>query len=52
MALAFQVGNERVHIEKGYGHSVSLDAYRMDRNETKDHLASAELIVACLSRPG
>jgi ubiquinone/menaquinone biosynthesis C-methylase UbiE len=45
LALAFQVGNERVHIEQGYGHSVSLDAYRMDPNESTDLLASAGLIV-------
>jgi ubiquinone/menaquinone biosynthesis C-methylase UbiE len=45
LALAFQVGSERVHIEQGYGHSVSLDAYRMDPSETTDLLASAGLIV-------
>jgi ubiquinone/menaquinone biosynthesis C-methylase UbiE len=45
VALAFQVGHERVHIEHGYGHSVSLDAYRMDPNATIDLLASAGLIV-------
>jgi hypothetical protein len=45
LALAFQVGNERVHIEQGHGHSVSLDAYRMDPNEIKDMLASAGLVV-------
>lgn len=45
LALAFQVGSERVHIEQGYGHSVSLDAYRIDPNETTDLLASAGLIV-------
>jgi hypothetical protein len=51
LALAFQVGNERVHIEQGYGHWVSLDAYRMDPNETTDLLAAAGLIVkACLVR--
>jgi SAM-dependent methyltransferase len=45
LALAFQVGNERVHIEQGYGHSVSLDAYRLDPNETSDLLASAGLVI-------
>jgi ubiquinone/menaquinone biosynthesis C-methylase UbiE len=45
LALAFQVGNEQVHIEQAYGHSVSLDAYRMDPNETTGRLASAGLIV-------
>jgi SAM-dependent methyltransferase len=27
--LAFQVGDERVHLEEAYGHAVSLDAYRL-----------------------
>lgn len=45
VALAFQVGSERVHIEQGYGHSVSLDAYRMDPNEITDLLGSAGLVV-------
>jgi ubiquinone/menaquinone biosynthesis C-methylase UbiE len=29
LALAFQVGDELRHIEHGYGHDVSLDAYRL-----------------------
>lgn len=29
LALAFQVGDEKRHIEHGYGHDVSLDAYRL-----------------------
>ncbi len=29
VALAFQVGDERRHIEHGYGHAVSVDAYRL-----------------------
>jgi SAM-dependent methyltransferase len=45
LALAFQMGNECVHIEQGYGHSVSLDAYRMDPNEITDLLGSAGLVV-------
>jgi ubiquinone/menaquinone biosynthesis C-methylase UbiE len=45
LALAFQVGNEQIHIEQGYGHSVSLDAYRMDPDETADLLVSAGLVV-------
>jgi SAM-dependent methyltransferase len=28
--LAFQVGDEQVHLEHAYGHLVSLDAYRLD----------------------
>ncbi len=45
LALAFQVGNEQVHIEQAYGHSISLDAYRMDPNDTADLMASAGLLV-------
>jgi SAM-dependent methyltransferase len=29
LALGFQVGDERKHISQGYGHGVSLDAYRL-----------------------
>jgi len=29
VVLAFQVGDERVHLEQAYGHWVSLDAYRL-----------------------
>ncbi len=43
--MAFQVGNERRRIEKGYGHSISLDAYRLDPNTVTDHLESAGLLV-------
>jgi ubiquinone/menaquinone biosynthesis C-methylase UbiE len=51
LVLAFQVGNEQVHIERGYGHSVKLDAYRMDPNETTELLSSAGFSVqACLVR--
>ena len=45
LALAFQVGSECVHIKQGYGHSVSLDAYRMDPDDVTDLLGSAGLIV-------
>jgi SAM-dependent methyltransferase len=45
VAVAFQVGNERVHIEQGYGHSVSLDAYRLDPNEVTELLDSVGLQV-------
>jgi len=27
--LAFKVGDERVHLEHAYGHTVSLDVYRL-----------------------
>lgn len=29
LLLAFQVGDERRHLERAYGHSISLDAYRL-----------------------
>jgi hypothetical protein len=45
LALAFQVECEQVHFEQGYGHSVSLDAYRFDPNEIADPPASTGLIV-------
>ena len=45
VALAFQVGNEQVHIEQGYGHSISLDAYRMDPKAITELLASVGLQV-------
>jgi ubiquinone/menaquinone biosynthesis C-methylase UbiE len=52
LALAFQVGNEKVHIEQAYGHSISLDAYRLDPDEITDLLASAGFFVqARLVRP-
>ena len=40
--LAFQVGDERVHVQKGYGHDVSLDAYRL----------SPDTVVELLERAG
>jgi ubiquinone/menaquinone biosynthesis C-methylase UbiE len=43
--MAFQVGNERRRIEKGYGHSISLDAYRLDPSTVTDLLESAGLFV-------
>jgi SAM-dependent methyltransferase len=45
LLLAFQVGNERLHIEQGYGHSVSLDAYRMSPDHIADLLSQAGLLV-------
>jgi len=29
LLLAFQVGDEPRHISRGYGHDVSMDAYRL-----------------------
>ena len=35
LLLAFQAGDERVHLEQAYGHEISLDAYRLP----PDHVA-------------
>jgi SAM-dependent methyltransferase len=45
LLLAFQVGDERVHIQEGYGHSVSLHAYRLDPDRIAAELAEAGLPV-------
>ena len=45
LLLAFQVGNERLHIEQGYGHRVSLDAYRLPPDDVAELLAQAGLVV-------
>jgi SAM-dependent methyltransferase len=45
LLLAFQVGNERRHIEQGYGHSVSLDAYRLSPDRIAELLSQAGLVV-------
>ncbi|WGW11624.1 methyltransferase domain-containing protein [Saxibacter everestensis] len=39
--LAFQVGNEVVHLEQGYGHPLSLDAYRLSPERISDLLSEA-----------
>jgi hypothetical protein len=43
--LAFQVGNDCVHIEKGDGHVISLDVYRWTPDDVVDLLAEAGLNV-------
>jgi SAM-dependent methyltransferase len=45
LLLAFQVGNERLHIEQGYGHTVSLDAYRFSPDDIAELLHPAGLAV-------
>ena len=45
LLLAFQVGNERRHIEQGYGHTVSLDAYRFSPDDIAELLDRAGLVV-------
>jgi SAM-dependent methyltransferase len=45
LLLAFQVGDERVHLEQGYGHTVSLDAYRLLPDAIADRLREARFAV-------
>ncbi len=45
LLVAFQAGDERVHLEQGYGHSISLDAYRLDPDHVTTLLADAGLEV-------
>jgi hypothetical protein len=42
--LAFQVGEERVHLEEAYGHVVSLVAYRLLPDHVAGLLAEAGLV--------
>jgi SAM-dependent methyltransferase len=45
LLLAFQAGDERVHLEKAYGHDLSLDAYRLSPDHIADLLSQAGLVV-------
>jgi SAM-dependent methyltransferase len=45
LLLAFQVGDERVHVERAYGHAVSLDAYRLSPDRVEELLREAGLVV-------
>jgi SAM-dependent methyltransferase len=45
LLLAFQVGDERVHLEQAYGHAVSLDAYRLSPDRVAELLSQAGLVV-------
>lgn len=45
LLLAFQAGDERVHLEHVYGHVVSLDAYRLPPDRVADLLSQAGLAV-------
>jgi len=51
--LAFQVGDERVHVQKGYGHVVSLDAYRLSPDTVVELLERAgfEMVARLLREP-
>lgn len=51
MMVAFQVGNEDVHLEQGYGHRLSLVAHRRPTAEVGDRLRRAGLeVVATFER--
>lgn len=45
LLLAFQVGDERVHVEQAYGHAISLDAYRRSPDRVAKLLSEAGLVV-------
>ncbi|MGZ4547872.1 MAG: class I SAM-dependent DNA methyltransferase [Blastococcus sp.] len=45
LLLAFQAGDELVHLEQAYGHALSLDAYRLDPGRVVDLLERAGLDV-------
>jgi SAM-dependent methyltransferase len=42
--LAFQAGDERVHLRQGYGHEISLDAYRLAPDRIADLFARAGFV--------
>jgi SAM-dependent methyltransferase len=45
LLLAFQAGDERVHLEHAYGHAISLDAYRRSPDLVTELLGQAGLAV-------
>jgi SAM-dependent methyltransferase len=45
LLLAFQVGDERVHLEQAYGHAVSLDAFRLSPDRIAELLSQAGFVV-------
>lgn len=45
LALAFQVGDERRRISRGYGHDVALDAYRLQPEVVAGLMADSGLVV-------
>ncbi len=45
LLLAFQVGDECVHLEHAYGHAISLDAYRLSPDLITRLLAGAGFVV-------
>lgn len=43
--IAFQIGDERVHLDHAYGHELSLDAYRLSPDLVAEQLNVAGLAV-------
>jgi SAM-dependent methyltransferase len=43
LLLAFQAGDEKVHLSQAYGHTIALDAYRLSPAAIEDRLAAAGL---------
>ncbi|MBV9792611.1 MAG: class I SAM-dependent methyltransferase [Actinobacteria bacterium] len=44
LLVAFQAGDERVHLHQAYGHAITLDAYRLPPAWIEDQLAAADLV--------
>lgn len=45
LLIAFKVGNQLRHLDKAYGHALSLDVYWMPPDEVADLLGAAGLVV-------
>ena len=45
LLLAFQAGDERVHLQHAYGHAIALDAYRLSPWHVTAHLQEAGFTV-------
>jgi SAM-dependent methyltransferase len=45
LLLAFQVGDERVHLEQAYGHALSLDAYRLSPDRIAELLVQVGFVM-------
>ena len=45
LLVAFQVGDERVHLDQAYGHEVSLDVYRLSPDRVTEQLGAVGLAV-------
>jgi SAM-dependent methyltransferase len=44
LLLAFQAGDERVHIDHAYGHDISIDAWRLSPDNIAELMARAGLV--------